>query len=148
MFCSQISKLLIFDPWKLLFLKINPVYKSPFLISGENVLTYCLLIFVRCLWFTGTYISFPLNMGDQIGGVVWCSSGIIIVFCCDCVLCIGQVKCVPFALVLANLEHHHKELQLKPLEVCHHRIIGVGSGVYDVATCTSYTHYNGIYLYC
>ena len=40
------------------------------------------------------------------------------------------------------------------MEVCindkirkNHRVIGVGSGVCSVDTCTSYTHYNVIYLF-
>ena len=37
-----------------------------------NVLTYCLFICLRCLLVTVTCNSRPVNMGDQIGGVVWC----------------------------------------------------------------------------
>ena len=90
-------------------------------------------------------------MGDQIGGAVVCSSGIIFGSCCDGGLWLGQVKRVPFYLILAHLEagnHHHQVLQLEPLEVWHHRVIDVGSGVCSVATCTSYTHHNVIYLFC
>ena len=86
-------------------------------------------------------------MGDQIGGVVWCSSGIILFSCCDGGLWIGQVKCVPFHLMLAHLEavnHHNQVLQLEPLEVCNYRGIGIGSGVFNVATCTSNYNYNVI----
>ena len=58
---------------------------------------------------------------------------------------------MPSSLILAHLEagkRHHQVLQLEPLEVWYHRVIGVGSGVCSVATCTSYTHYNAIYLFC
>ena len=90
-------------------------------------------------------------MGDQIIGVLWCSSGIIFGSCCDDGLWLGQVKCVQFSLILEHLEtvnHHHKVLQLEPLEVWHHMGIGVGSGVCSVATCNSHTHFNGIYMSC
>ena len=100
---------------------------------------------------TVTCISRPLNMGEQIVCVVWCSSGKIFGFCCDGGLCIGQVNWVPFYLILAHWEvvnHHNQVLQLEPLEVWHHTRIGVGSGVFSVDTCTSYTHYNVIYLFC
>ena len=88
-------------------------------------------------------------MGDQIGGVVWSSSDKIFCSCCDGIFCIGQVKFVTFSLILAHLEsgnHHHQVLQLETLEVWHHRGVGVGAGVCGVDTCTSYTHYNVIYL--
>ena len=55
------------------------------------------------------------------------------------------------SLILEHLEagnHHHQVLQLEPLEVWHHRGIGVGSGVLSVATGTSYNRYNAIYLFC
>ena len=90
-------------------------------------------------------------MGDQIGGVLWCSSGIIFGSCCDDGLWLGQVKCVPFDLMMVHLEagnHHQKVVQLKPLELWHHRGIGVGYGFYGVANYTSYTHSNLIYLSC
>ena len=92
----------------------------------------------------------PVNMGDQIGGVVWCSSGIIFGFCCDDGLWLGQVKWVPFSIIIAHLEagnHHHQVIQLKPLEVWYHRVIFVGYVVCSVYTCTNYTHYNFIYLF-
>ena len=38
-------------------------------------------------------------------------------------------------------------IQLEPLELWHHRGIGVGSVIFSVASCTSYTHYNVIYLF-
>ena len=63
-------------------------------------------------------------MGDQIGGVVRCSSGIIFGYCCDGDLWLGQVKYVLFDAVLENLEainHHHQVLQLETLEVWFHR---------------------------
>ena len=88
-------------------------------------------------------------MGEQIIGVVWCSPGIIFGSCCDGGLWISQVKCVPFSLTMLHLEsgnHHHQVLKLEPLEVWHHMRIGAGSGVYGVATCTSYPHYNVIHL--
>ena len=88
-------------------------------------------------------------MGDQVGGVVWCSSGIIFGSCCDSRLWLGQVKLVPFSLILEHLEagnHHYQVLKLEPLEVRHNRGVDVGSGVYIVVTCTSYIHYNVIYL--
>ena len=44
--------------------------------------------------------------------------------------------------------HHHQVLQLEPLEVWNHRVIGVGYGVCSVDTCTSYSHYNIIDLFC
>ena len=90
-------------------------------------------------------------MGDQIGGMVWCSSGIIFSPCYDGGLWLDQVKWVPFSLILAHLEagnHHHQVIQLEPLEVWHHRGIGVGYGLCSVYTCTSYTHYNVIYIFC
>ena len=96
---------------------------------------------------TVTCISLPIDMGDQIGGVMWFSSGIIFGSCCDGELWLGQVKYVPFSLILAQFEagnHHHQVLKLEPLEVWHHRGIDVGYGVCSVATCTSYTHYNVI----
>ena len=43
--------------------------------------------------------------------------------------------------------HHRQVLKLEPLEVWYHRGIGVGYGVCSVATCTSYTHHNFIYLF-
>ena len=53
-------------------------------------------------------------MGDQIGGVIWCSSGIIFGSCFDGDLWIGQVKCVPVAPVIEKLEveNNHQVLQL------------------------------------
>ena len=91
-------------------------------------------------------------MGDQIGGVVWRSSGIIFGSCCDGGLWLGQVKRVQFSLILEHSEagnHHHQVLQLEPLGVCRHRGIRVDSGLCSVATCTSCIHYNVIYLfYC
>ena len=65
-------------------------------------------------------------MGDQIGAVEWCSSGIIFGSYCDGDLCLGQFKCVTFAPFIANLEaenHHHQVLRLEPLEVWNHRIL-------------------------
>ena len=62
-------------------------------------------------------------MGDQILCVVWCSSVIICGSFCDGNLCIGQIKFVPIAPVMENLEaenHHHQVLQLEPLEVWNH----------------------------
>ena len=59
-------------------------------------------------------------MGEKIGGVVWCSSGIIFGSCCDGGLWLVQVKCVPFDLMLAQLEagnHQNQVIQLEPLEV-------------------------------
>ena len=55
------------------------------------------------------------------------------------------------SLMLENLEtinHHHQLLQLETLEAWHHMGVGVGSGVFSVATCTICTHYNVIYMYC
>ena len=49
---------------------------------------------------------------------------------------------------LETVNHHHQVLQLEPLEVLYHRVIGFGYEVCSVATCTSYTHYNIIYLFC
>ena len=72
--------------------------------------------------------------------MVWCSSGILFGFYCDDVLWLGKVKYVPFTLIVAHLEagnHHHQVLQLEPLKVWKHGVIGVGSGVYGVATCTT-----------
>ena len=69
--------------------------------------------------------------------------------CCDGGLWLGQVKFVPFSLMLAHLEevkYYHQVLHLEPLDVWYHRGIGVGSGIYSVDTCTSYTHFNVIYL--
>ena len=97
-----------------------------------------------------TFIINPVNMGDKTGGVVWCSSGIIFVSCCDSGVWIGQVKCVPFALMLVHLEagnHHNYVLQLDTMEVWHHIVIGVGSGICGIFNFTRYTHYNVIYLY-
>ena len=59
-------------------------------------------------------------MSDQLEGVVWCSSGIIFGSYCDGGLWLGQVKCVPFALILSYLEavnHHNQSIQLETLEV-------------------------------
>ena len=89
-------------------------------------------------------------MGYQIGVVVWCSSSITFGSCCYGGLWLGQVKLVPFSLIISHLEavnHHHQVLQLEPLEVWHHRVIGVGYGVCSVDACTIYTHYNVIYLF-
>ena len=74
-------------------------------------------------------------MGDQIAGVVWCSSGIIFDSCCNDYLCLDQVKFVPLAPVLENLEaenHHYQVLQLYPLEVWHHMefLLVLGSVVF------------------
>ena len=44
-------------------------------------------------------------------------------------------------------KHNHQVLQLEPLEVWYHKVIGVGYGVCSVATCTSYTCNNVIYLF-
>ena len=88
-------------------------------------------------------------MGDQIVGLVWCSSGTIFGSYFYGGLWLGQVKCVPFTLVLAHLEavnHNHQVLQLEPLDVWHQRVIGVGSGVCGFSACTSYTYYNVIYM--
>ena len=77
--------------------------------------------------------------------------GIIFDSYCDGILWLGQVKCVLFSLMLANLEagnHYHQVLQLEPFEVLHHKVNGVGSGVFSDDTCISYTHYNVIYLFC
>ena len=63
----------------------------------------------------------------------------------------GKVKCVSFYLMIAHLEagsHHHQVIQSKPLEVGYRRGIGIGSGVFGVSTCNSYTHYNFIYFSC
>ena len=82
-------------------------------------------------------------MGDQIEGVVWCLSGIIFGSDCGGLLWLGQIKCVPFSLIIAHLEasnNHHWVVQLEPLEVWHHRVTVVGSGICDVATCNWYTH--------
>ena len=90
-------------------------------------------------------------MGYQIGFVVWFSTGIIFGSCCDGELWLVQVKFVPFYLIMAHLEsgnHHNRVLKLEPLEVLNNRGIGVDSWVLSVATCTSYTHYNVIYLFC
>ena len=84
-------------------------------------------------------------------GVVWCSSGIIFGFCCDGGLWLGQFKCVPFSLIMAHWEavnHHHQVLLLGSLEVWLRRVIGVGSRVCSVATCSSYTYYNVIFMSC
>ena len=84
-------------------------------------------------------------------GVVWCSSGIIFGSCCDGGLWLGQVKWLPFSLILAHLKagnHNHRVLKLETLEVLHYRGIGVDYWVYSFATCTIYTHYNVIYLFC
>ena len=73
---------------------------------------------------TGTCISYPINMGDQIGGAVWCSSSIIFGSYCDGDLWLGKVKYVPLDPVMEKWEaenHHHQVLQLEPLEVWHHR---------------------------
>ena len=62
-------------------------------------------------------------MGDKIGGVAWCSSGIIFGSCFDGDLWLGQVKCLLFSIMLENLEagnHHHQVLQLEPFEVWQH----------------------------
>ena len=83
-------------------------------------------------------------MGNQIGGVVWCSSGIIFSSYFDGGLCLGQVKYVLFSLIMSNLEagnHHHQVIQVEPLEVWHHRELIIGPRFFGVATCTSYTHY-------
>ena len=63
-------------------------------------------------------------MGDQIGGVMWCSSGRIFGYCCYGGLCLGQVECVTSAPTLVPLEvgnHHHRVLLSEPLEVWYHR---------------------------
>ena len=52
-------------------------------------------------WVTGTCIVIPVNMGDQLGGVVWCSSGIIFGSCCDGGLWLDQLEFVPSAHALA-----------------------------------------------
>ena len=73
---------------------------------------------------TGTFISYHINIGDLIRVVVWFLSGIIFGSCCDGDLWLDQVKCVPLAPVIDNLEagnHHHQVLKLEPLELCHHR---------------------------
>ena len=43
-------------------------------------------------------------MGDQIVGVLWSSSGIIIGSCCDGGLWLGHIKSVPFSIIPAHLE--------------------------------------------
>ena len=71
-------------------------------------------------------------MGEQIGDVVWCSSGIIFGSCCDDGLWLGQTKYILVALIISHMKsgnHHHQVLKLEPLEVWHNRVIGVGSGV-------------------
>ena len=78
------------------------------------------------------------------------SSGIIFGSCCGGGLWLGQVKLVPFYLILSHLEavnHHHQVLQLEPLGVWQHRVIGVGYEVCSVATCNSYTYCNVIYMF-
>ena len=63
-------------------------------------------------------------MGDQIGGAVWCLSGIIFGSCCDGDLQLRQIEFVPSDPILEQLEalnHHHNGLQVEPLEVWHHR---------------------------
>ena len=90
-------------------------------------------------------------MGDQIGGVLWSLLGIIFGSFCDGGFWLGQVKRLIFAIMLVHLEagkHHHRVLQLEPLEVWSHRRIGVGYGVCSVSTRTIYIHYNVIYLFC
>ena len=82
---------------------------------------------------------------------MWYSSNIIFGPCCDGVLWLDQVKCVPFSILLEHLEavnHRHQVIQLEPLGVWYHRIIVVGPGVCGFSTCTTYTHYNVIYLSC
>ena len=89
-------------------------------------------------------------MCDQIVGLVWCSSGIIFGSCCDSGLKLGQVKLVPFSLILEHFEaenHNRQVISLEPLELCHNRLIGVGYEVCSVDTCTSYTHHKFIYLF-
>ena len=49
-------------------------------------------------------MSHPVNMGEQIGGVVWCSSGIIFGSYCDGDLWPRQVKCVSLAPILETFE--------------------------------------------
>ena len=46
-----------------------------------------------------------------------------------------------------TVNHHYEVLQLEPLEVCYHRVIGVGYVLFSVATCTIYNHHNVIYLF-
>ena len=74
---------------------------------------------------------------------MWCSSGLIFGYYCGGGLCLGQVKCVPFYLMMAPLEavnHCYHMLQLEPLDVWYHIVIVVGSGVLVVATYNSYTY--------
>ena len=64
-------------------------------------------------------------------------------------LWLGQVKLVPFSLIMSHLDtgnHHHQVIQLEPLEIWNHRGMGAGYGVFSVATCTSYTHHNVIII--
>ena len=82
---------------------------------------------------------------------MWFSSGIIFGSCCDGGLWIGQVKLVPFSLILSHLKaghHNHQVINLEILEVLHYRGIGVDYWVCSFATCTIYTHYNVIDLFC
>ena len=71
-------------------------------------------------------------MGDQIGGVVCCSSSIIFGSCCDGGLWLGQGKYVPFSITMGHLEavnHYGQVILLQPLKVWHYRGVGVGYGV-------------------
>ena len=99
-----------------------------------TILIYCFWIFVRCILLNSTCIIHPVNAGDQIVGVVWCSSGIIFGSCCGGDFFLVQVKCVSLDPILENLEaenHHHQVLKLEPLEVWHHRglVLVLGSMV-------------------
>ena len=63
----------------------------------------------------GTCIGSPVKMGDQIGGLVWCSSDIIFGLYCYCGLWPGQFEGVPYYPTMVPLEvvnHHHAVLQL------------------------------------
>ena len=63
---------LFFTREKYFALKTTPYSKSAFIVIGSNLLTSCLLLCLRCLLVTVTCNSRPVNMGDRIGGVVWC----------------------------------------------------------------------------
>ena len=62
---------------------------------------------------TGTCISCSVNVGDQIGGVMWCSSGKIFGFCFYDGLWSGRIKCLTFDIIMAHLEagKYHRQVQ-------------------------------------
>ena len=86
-------------------------------------------------------------MSNQLGGLAWCSSGIIFDSCCDGDLWIVQVECVPFDTVMDHLQagnNHDQVLQFESLEVWHHMELALvlGSAVLLPELFFSHSEYN------